>query len=247
MRMSDLKEWFSEWFESPYYDLLYCKRDEDEAAFFLDNLLKYKKLKPNSTILDLPCGKGRHSIYLHQMGFSVVGADLSERSISHAKQFETEGLKFIVHDMRDPFVEAGFDLALNLFTSFGYFEGDEDNLKVLQSIHDSLNPDGVFVMDYLNGGKTERDLVPEEEVWVGDVHFHIHREILNGFILKNISITSPISKKKYQEKVRLFSQTEFEELFAKAKLKIERIAGDYSLQPFNADLSDRFIIIATKK
>jgi len=93
------KEWFASWFESPYYALLYTTREEREAAFFLDNLLAACPIQKGAKILDLPCGKGRHSIYLHKKGYNVTGADLSRRSIAFAKQFEKDGLHFFIHDM----------------------------------------------------------------------------------------------------------------------------------------------------
>ena len=247
--MIEKKEWFSEWFESPFYDLLYTNRNEEEAAFFLDNLLKCTQLKQGAKILDLPCGKGRHAIYLHQKGFDVLGADLSERSISFAKQFETKGLRFRVHDMRDPIPESAFDLALNLFTSFGYFEAHEDNLKVLTSISESLKPESIFVLDYLNGEMTRRHLVAREEKQEEGISFHIQRTIKEDFVIKHIRVEKNDTAEffHYQEKVRLFSLPEFEELFAKAHLTLRQVAGNYALEPYNPGHSERLILIASKQ
>src|ERR1700751_1194972 len=114
-------QWFECWFDSPYYHLLYGTRDEKEASFFLDNLLHHIKLKEHARCWDLNCGKGRHSIYLHKKGFDVIGTDLSEKSIDHAKKFESETLHFYKHDMRSLFYSNYFDAVFNLFTSFGYF------------------------------------------------------------------------------------------------------------------------------
>jgi SAM-dependent methyltransferase len=83
--------------------------------------------------LDLACGKGRHSIYLNQLGYKVTGIDLSEQSIAHAKQFENNTLSFEVHDMTQAYPET-FDAVFNLFTSFGYFEDERSNLEQLSSL-----------------------------------------------------------------------------------------------------------------
>ena len=80
--------WFEDWFNTPYYHILYKDRDYKEAENFISNLTKELKLPTDSSIIDLACGKGRHSVFLNQLGFEVLGVDLSEESILHNKQFE---------------------------------------------------------------------------------------------------------------------------------------------------------------
>ena len=111
------ENWFVSWFDTPYYHILYKDRDYSEAQLFMDNITNYLNLPEQAKILDLACGKGRHSIYLNQLGFDVTGADLSENSILEAKKAENDTLHFEVHDMRIPF-EDKFDAVFNLFTSF---------------------------------------------------------------------------------------------------------------------------------
>ena len=115
------KTWFKDWFNSPYYHNLYFKRDENEAAAFIDNLVNYLSPAPGSKMLDVACGRGRHSIQLAAKGFDVTGIDLSEDSINYALQFEKDNLHFYQHDMRLPFRINYYDFAFNFFTSFGYF------------------------------------------------------------------------------------------------------------------------------
>ena len=78
--------WFESWFDTPYYHILYKERNDDEAQLLMDNLTQYLNLPEEAKILDLACGKGRHSIYLNQLGFDVTGADLSTNSIAEAKK-----------------------------------------------------------------------------------------------------------------------------------------------------------------
>ncbi|MFI0492366.1 SAM-dependent methyltransferase, partial [Flavobacterium sp.] len=117
------QNWFASWFDTPYYHILYKERNDHEAQIFMDNITHYLNLPENAKVLDLACGKGRHSIYLNQLGYEVVGADLSENSIAEANKSQNETLKFQVHDMRETFDDK-FDAIFNLFTSFGYFEND---------------------------------------------------------------------------------------------------------------------------
>ena len=239
------KEWFEEWFDSPYYDLLYSKRNESEAAFFIDNLLNYIHLPQPCTALDLACGKGRHSVYLHQKGLNVTGLDLSKRSIDFAKQFEKEGLKFGIQDMRIPLENAQFDLIVNLFTSFGYFDDFNENIKVLKAVKQMLKPTGTFVFDYLNGDKLRHNLVNTETKSFPEADFKITRNLINGFVVKDIELKTADFTRNYQEKVRLFNVIEFGRLFKFADLHITKIAGNYQLDDYETTTSDRIIIFAT--
>ena len=135
--IKDTKDWFTSWFDTPYYHILYKERGFDEAHNFMENLTSYLNIPEEAKILDLACGKGRYSVYLNSIGYDVTGLDLSPHSIEHAKQFENETLHFDVHDMSQPYSQQ-FDAVFNLFTSFGYFENEEDNLNTIKAIKANL-------------------------------------------------------------------------------------------------------------
>jgi 2-polyprenyl-3-methyl-5-hydroxy-6-metoxy-1,4-benzoquinol methylase len=97
------QDWYSEWFNTPYYHILYKERNDKDAELFMKNMTSFLNLPKSAHILDLPCGKGRHSVYLNSLGYEVTGGDLAENSIESAKKFENDTLKFIVQDMRCPF------------------------------------------------------------------------------------------------------------------------------------------------
>ena len=80
------EKWYSSWFDTPYYHILYEERNYRVAQVFMDNLTHYLNLPEKATVLDLACGKGCHSIYLNQLGFTVLGADLAENSIAEANK-----------------------------------------------------------------------------------------------------------------------------------------------------------------
>ncbi len=256
--MSGKSEWFAEWFDSPYYHILYQNHNEQSAKDFIDNLFKkltpqYATLHPTSyyKILDLACGKGRHSRYMASKGFDVTGTDLSENSIQFARQFESEKLSFFEHDMRKPFRINYFDYIFNIFTSFGYFDRDEDNVTALKCVHDGLKDDGTFILDYFNATWVRQMMKPTYTETADDIVFHIEKHIENGHIYKTISfnVQEDLVKKYYhfQEKVRLFSLQDFETIFEKAHLKIVEKYGDYELNPFDEQTSNRLIIKAVKK
>ncbi|MDO5617121.1 MAG: class I SAM-dependent methyltransferase, partial [Cruoricaptor ignavus] len=139
--------WFKEWFNTPYYHILYKNRSFVEAQNFISLLVENLALPKNSKIIDLACGKGRHSVYLNQLGFNVLGLDLSEENIAHNKIQENETLRFAVHDMRKPILGESANAVFNLFTSFGYFDEVEEDKMVFSSVHSVLQKGGFFVLD----------------------------------------------------------------------------------------------------
>ena len=144
----DNLNWFEDWFNSPYYHVLYKNRDLNEAQLFISNLLNYLKPTPKELLLDVACGQGRHAITMNQLGFKVDAFDLSENSIAKAKKSENDRLHFFVNDIRTPLKESAYHYVFNLFTSFGYFDDDSDNVIAIQSIAKSMKHNGVFVLDF---------------------------------------------------------------------------------------------------
>ncbi|WP_187262260.1 class I SAM-dependent methyltransferase [Pontibacter beigongshangensis] len=244
--MTQPEEWFSTWFDSPYYHLLYSNRDEQDAHSFIDNLLTYLHPKPADKILDLACGKGRHSVYLSRKGYDVTGIDLSEQSIAYAKQFENERLHFSRHDMREVYKPAHFDFVLNLFTSFGYFDNETENVVALLAAADSLKHGGKLVIDFMNTEKTIEHLVAHEEKTVHGIQFNITRGVENGFIVKTISFTDQGQEYQFEERVRALRQEDFMEYFLMAKLRLVDLFGDYKLTPYCRLESERMIYVLKK-
>ncbi|MGV3540515.1 MAG: class I SAM-dependent methyltransferase [Rufibacter sp.] len=244
--MAQPEDWFSTWFDSEYYHILYRNHDAKEAQRFMDNLLAYLAPTPTCQLLDLACGKGRHSIYLNQKGFDVTGVDLSGRSIAHARQFENERLHFFRHDMRDVFRPNGFDVVLNLFTSFGYFKTDAENLQALQATAASLKPGGTLVIDFMNSTRVVERLVPQETKREDGISFHIERKAEKGFIFKYIRFQDQDEDYAFMERVRAFTHEEFLSFFRQANLQVKDVFGNYSLEPFAAQESERMIFVLKK-
>ncbi|MBB1193994.1 SAM-dependent methyltransferase [Flavobacterium sp. SOK18b] len=236
------ENWYTSWFDTPYYHILYKDRNYREAQVFMDNLTHYLNLPENAKVLDLACGKGRHSIYLNQLGFTVLGADLSENSIAEANKNANEKLQFKVHDMREPFEEK-FDAIFNLFTSFGYFENDEDNLTTLIAIKESLSEYGFAVIDFMNVNHVLETLVPEETKTVDEIDFHITRYEKEGHIYKDISFEDKGQKFHFTEKVKALTLKDFEVLMDQAGIYLLDIFGDYKLKKFHKTDSERLIMI----
>ena len=242
-----MKNWFESWFDTKYYHILYKSRDYAEAEFFIKNLVDKIDLKPNQKVLDLACGKGRHSIFLNQLGLDVVGVDLSKASIKEAQQHENDRLHFFTHDMREPITGHNFDAIMNLFTSIGYFENKSDNIKMLKSIHTYLNDNGILIIDFLNQKKVICELVTEEVKSIDGIEFHIRKELIDGFIEKTISFSDENKNFNFMEKVQALTLNDFKNYLAEANFEIINLAGEYNLSPFDVDNSNRLIIFAKKK
>uniref|UniRef100_UPI00404A71A3 SAM-dependent methyltransferase n=1 Tax=Flavobacterium sp. TaxID=239 RepID=UPI00404A71A3 len=236
------KNWFASWFDTDYYHILYKDRDYEEAQQFMDNLTHYLNLPEKAKILDLACGKGRHSIYLNSLGFDVTGADLSENSIKEASKFSNETLHFKEHDMRVTFEEK-YDAIFNLFTSFGYFENDADNLKTLISIKESLTEYGFAVIDFMNVDFVIENLVPSEIKTVDGIDFHIKRYVKDNHIYKEIDFEDKGVKFHFTEKVQALRLADFEAMMEEAGIYLLDVFGDYKLKNFYKNTSERLIMM----
>ena len=240
------KEWFGEWFESPYYHILYKHRDHEEAKAFIDRLNDFFQWTLSDKILDLACGKGRHSIYLNKKGLDVVGLDLSTENVKASKAHENSRLHFYVHDMREMFRSEEFDYILNLFTSFGYFDTQRENEQVICSGAKALKKGGRLLVDFLNPYKVIHKLVPCEEKKVDDINFKITKRMENGYILKDIEFQHKGQKFNFQEKVKAIRRVEFLKYFKTAQLQVLHIFGDYELNEYDCEVSDRLIFVVKK-
>ena len=240
--------WFKRWFDSAYYHKLYGKRDEQEAADFINELTGYLEPAPRSTILDLGCGAGRHSKQLASKGFVVTGIDLSSNSIRQARKWETESLHFFRRDMRAPFGYNQFDYVFNFFTSFGYFRTRHENNLVVRNVANALKNDGTLVLDYMNARHIEERLVPSEQKEIDGIHYHITRWMDDKFIYKKIIIDSEQAGEPFEnvEQVARFTLDDFNRMFYINGLEVEEVFGNYGLDNFDLNSSPRLIMVVKK-
>lgn len=238
----ETENWFTSWFDTPYYHILYEDRDYEEAIVFMNKLTGFLELKKGQTILDLACGKGRHAISLNELGYDVTGVDLSPASILYAKNYENATLHFDVHDMCKPYHKK-FDAVFNLFTSFGYFENEYDNFRTLTAIKANLNLNGKAVIDFMNVKYIINNLVEKEIKTVNNITFHIHRYVKDGYIIKDISFKDNNENYFFTEKVKALTLEDFQAYFKKADIELLFTFGDYNLGPYDPDQSTRLILV----
>lgn len=244
--MASKKQWFETWFSTPYYDLLYRHRNEDEAAAFLDALTGMLHPQPGAAMLDVACGKGRHAIYLAEKGFEVTGIDLSYKNIAEAKKEENERLSFFQHDMRKLFRVNYFDFIFNFYTSFGYFASDAEDLQCIKAFAAGLRPGGKLVIDFFNVKYILQQLVEDESKMIDGIGYTISKSFVDGFVIKNIAVNDHGNIFQFSEKVKAISLKQFEQLFTLAGLRLVATFGNYRLDPFDAATSERLILMAEK-
>lgn len=240
--------WFKDWFNSPYYHRLYFNRDVTEAAAFINKLIDYIQPAPGSKMLDVACGKGRHSMLLSAKGFDVVGIDLSGDSINEALKNESNNLHFYQHDMRLPFWINYFDYAFNFFTSFGYFKTQREHDNSIRTISSSIKSRGFFVMDFLNVHFAEDHVVHHSEKEIDGVNFILTKWYDETHFYKKIEVEDEVLEEPliYTEKVAKFSLGDFTDMFAYHGLQIKEVFGDYSFSNYHIHTSPRLIMIAQK-
>jgi len=232
-----------DWFDSDYYHILYKHRDYSEARNFIDKIVEYLDLKKGSKILDLACGIGRHSIYLEKIGFDVTGTDKSTNNIKKAKKSQNDKLKFIQMEMIND-TNRKYDGIFNLFTSFGYVNHDY-NLETIKNIERQLKDDGTVIVDFMNTLFVKNNLVIEETKVIDDLIFKIKRKSDGKHIYKEIKFND---QKDYffQEKVMDLSLNDFENYLKRHNLKIIKTFGDYNLNEFDIENSERLVMVIKK-
>lgn len=244
--MSNKDDWFIDWFNSKYYHILYKSRNKNEANDFIKNIISNLSLNSNETVLDLGCGNGRHSISLSEHFKLVDGIDISSENITLAKKNKIENLKFFISDMRNFDTKTKYGYIFNLFTSFGYFKKNEDNINVLKNCNNHLKKDGLLFIDFLNSEKIKMTINGlKETINFDGIEFNIHKKIVDNYVVKTIEIVDGDLTFNFQEKVQLFKIEDFKEMLGISGFELLSSFGDYQMNPY--DLNSNRLILCAKK
>jgi SAM-dependent methyltransferase len=203
-------------------------------------------------LLDLCCGPGRHAVELARRGFSVTGVDRTAAYLEQARrQTDQEGLsiEFVRADMLDFCRSSTFDGALNLFTSFGFFESDEDELQVLSNVFESLKPNGRFIIDIL--GKEVLSRKFQTRSWQstadGKVFLLEERKIRSGWgsIDNRWLVFNEAGRHEFHWAIRVYSGRELETLLRRAGFSEIVQYGGLDGAPYD-DEATRLVAVAQK-
>lgn len=242
-------EWYRDWFNSEEYLLVYKHRDESEAELLKQLILKNIEQDSIKTVLDMACGAGRHAISFAKAGFKVTAIDLSERLLNAAAENakrDNVQIDFHLSDIRTFHTVQKFDLVLNLFTSFGYFESDAENFKLLENAYKFLGKGGWFVLDYFNKSFILSNLIPITVEHIGQKMITQIREVKGDRVEKNINIRCNGKTSNFLESVRLYSKNDIITQLINIGFEISTILGDFYGNDFDEESSARLIIFSKK-
>ncbi|MBA3318935.1 MAG: methyltransferase domain-containing protein [Gemmatimonadales bacterium] len=226
-----MPEWFEEWFGEEYLQL-YPHRDEAEADRAVRLVTRATGLQPGWRVLDVGCGAGRHARAFRSAGARCYGVDLSLTLLRIAGGVTDAPL--VRADMRRlPIRPGSMDLTVSLFTSFGYFERDEEHAGALAEMAATLRPGGWFVIDFLNAAEVRARLVPRETVAVLGGEVDVRRSVSpdGHYVCK--TIVTP-GGRRFVERVRLFESEEIADLLGEAGVEVRHRFGDYDAGPLRA-------------
>jgi cyclopropane fatty-acyl-phospholipid synthase-like methyltransferase len=244
-------DWYTGFFEGAWLDHVALHTDPERTAEQVEFIADKLGIEPGARVLDLACGHGRITIELARRGYSTTGIDLSPRSLELAREAaEREGLEveWVHADMRDIPPGSKFDAVVNVFTSFGYFEEEKENQRVLDGVERALAPGGRFLIDVVNLlGLARRYRETAWEERDGVLFLQEHRfEFLRG---RNTAVWTFVSpdgaRSELAHSLRTYASHELAAMLVRAGLELDDAWGGFDGSELSFD-SWRSIMLAHK-
>ncbi len=244
--------WQKDMYDTYYAEsTLNSKTLRDRAKLEIEFILSKTNLKARSKILDVPCGTGRHAYRLAKKGFSVTGIDISDACLNIAKtEWNHKNIEYRSGNMNDLSAFKGYDLALNLFSSFGYFATDKQNQQVLKQLYNSLSANGQLVISTINRNWLLNVYSPND--WQEHKgNYILNRRSYDSKTHYNEAWMTVINRKTlaettYYHRCRLYSKNEIVELLKKVGFKKVAVVGDYLGNKFEETNSTHPYYFASK-
>jgi SAM-dependent methyltransferase len=201
--------------------------------------------------LDLGCGPGRHAIPLARRGFRVTAVDLSPFHLARARERAARrgvSVEFVAADMRSFVRPDAFDLALSMFTSFGYFDDQDDDRRVLHNLHHSLRAGGVLVMDVASKERMARVLPPTLSQRSADGALLVQRhEVVEDWsrVRNEWTIVRDGRARTFAFHLRVYSGQELKAVLAAAGFATVTLYGALDARPYDLE-AERLIAVARR-
>lgn len=248
--------WYATFFGEDYLrlheDYLYPERTERELAGML-GLLAGAGLPEGGSLLDVACGQGRHAIPLAALGYRVTGLDLSAALLSRARaaaRASRISVRWVRGDMRHMPFAAEFDAAINIFNAFGYFETEDENLAVLQSVRGALKPGGLFLLETVGRDTVVRQFMPAEVDRLADGTLALQEQrfdLLTSRLEVTVTLVAPDgARREHHQSIRLYTATELAALFDAAGLAVEGVYGGLDGSELALE-SSRLVVLARRE
>jgi 2-polyprenyl-3-methyl-5-hydroxy-6-metoxy-1,4-benzoquinol methylase len=247
--MSWTENFFGKYYLKTHLPVLTEEKTIEETDFIEEAL----KLTKGASILDVPCGHGRHSIQLARRGYNVTGVDIQPDFIALARENsqDIENLNFMVEDMRKISYENEFDAVINLFTSFGYFS-EAENFYFLKAMVKSLKKGGKLLIDTVNREWAMNNTGTISQAWLvypPDNIAFLANNSFNVYTSRMISDQAIIDNgERYvqQQDIRLYTYTEMNTLLKLNGMEITAVYGNVYQADYSASTTN-MIIVAEKK
>jgi SAM-dependent methyltransferase len=238
VRYINWMQWFeNEEFWRTFYPYMFGERKTAAAQGEVERVLALSGVT-RGRVLDLCCGPARHSLILAQKGFAVTGVDRSPFLLSKARERAAGAdVELVEADMRD-FVRPGaFNLALSLFTSFGYLDTHDEDLAVLRNVRASLKQGGVFVMDVMSKEYViSQGCATSWEQWPsGEIHVH-HYDVFPGWGRLRLTwlLVEGERARRFEFEHNVYSGQELSSLLERAGFTDVQIYGSLDGTPYDA-------------
>jgi SAM-dependent methyltransferase len=248
------REWFEDWFNHSLYLKVYQHRDTAEAALCVDTILGITgcgDAHHQSAVLDIACGAGRHALEFARRGLQVSANDLSMFLLGTAEDEARKAelaIRFSGFDMRYIRLDCQFDLIVQLFSSFGYFETDEEDKAVIRNVSKMLLDSGWYVLDLINPVYLKKGFIPNTTRSVESLSITEERSLSDRKVSKKITISDQLGETlSFTESVRLYSKAEISALLESEGMEIIRTAGDYQGSDFEESSSPRMLLFVRKQ
>ena len=248
------RPWYVEFFAGDYlpsYGHTFTQERVEREVAFVERALQ---LRPGDRVLDLCCGPGRHAVELARRGMRVTGQDLNAEYLEAAERrarSQGVGLDTVRSDMRQVPFEGVFDAVINMFTSFGYLESEDDDLEVLRQVRKALKVEGRFLVDTVNREWVVSNYIQNE--WRADpdgTAYLEHRELDLVTSRQHVSFTivapDGTRRESVGHKVRLYTLTEIVGLLERAGLTFEGAYGGFDGEPYTV-ATRRMIVVARRE
>lgn len=241
-----------EWYEAAFdrfYPILYSHRDNEEASLVVRTFGHFFDGK--TPLLDLASGSGRYLQVLLEAGHDVYGLDLSHYLLRRSVDEWGHAGRIVQGDMRYlPFDDECFGGVINMFTSFGYFSVDTDNLLVFKEVSRVLKRSGVFLFDFINATRISHSLLGDTQRQSMGFDIHERRVIVDHgkYLVKNATITNLDTKmtESVEERLRLYSKDDLLLMVRSVGIKLMEVFGDYNGNAFVDGVSERVILVCEK-
>jgi SAM-dependent methyltransferase len=249
--MNDQDSWHNQdTFWELFEPVLFNRQRRLRAKAEVETIEKLLQIEEGARILDLCCGSGRHSLELSQRGFHVIGVDRTTAYIEEARsEARKRGLDaaFVVGDMREYCAPASFDIVVNLFGSFGYFQDPDDDRKVVENMYASLRPGGQFLIETMGKEILARDFQEKDWDEEGDLLILSERKISQnwGRVETRWIVIRGTERTEYRVSVRSYSAVELSSLLAACGFAPVRVYG--SLDGTKYDRAAQRLVVVGRK